>query len=205
MPSPILGAMTDWRAFHEATAGRSPRPLFVRAMKVLGPGAGRTAVDLGFGDGTETKALLARGWSVHAVDAEPTAAERLRADVPEHQKHELRIVTARLEDVRPPRADFIYAGLSLPFCAPERFPGLWQRITLALRPDGVFAGHLFGDRDSWAADPSMTFMSLDQATALLSDLTTLFFEEQDEDGDSFAGRKHWHVFHVIAAIAHSGS
>ena len=36
------------------------------------------AVEVGFGDGTETLALLADGWRVLAVDAAPQAEEVLR-------------------------------------------------------------------------------------------------------------------------------
>jgi len=65
--------VTDWGAYQRFTEGREPRPLFARAADLLGPGGGRTAIDIGFGDGTESWALLADGWSVFAVDSEPTA------------------------------------------------------------------------------------------------------------------------------------
>jgi hypothetical protein len=44
----------------------------------------------------------------------------------------------------------------------------------------------------------MTFLSEDQVRGLLRDFHVEMFREQDEDGDSFSGPKHWHVFHVIA-------
>ncbi len=106
-------------------------------------------------------------------------------------------VTGRLEDAKLPPSDLIFASYSLPFCPPGRFGPLWDRITGALRPGGLFAGELFGERDSWSGDPSMTFVSRSRMNELLSGLTVLSFEEEDAPGDSFAGPKHWHVFHVV--------
>ncbi|HXJ66406.1 MAG TPA: class I SAM-dependent methyltransferase [Actinomycetota bacterium] len=200
-PPHAISASTDWRRFHETTKGREPRPVFLRALELLGPERGRHAIDLGFGDGTETRFLLASGWSVDAIDSEPTATSALRASTPEGDREALRVRVARLEEVELTRADLVYAGYSLPFCPPERFAALWDRITHALSPGGMLAGQLFGPNDTWAGDPDMTFVDRTALDALLEGFDVLSVEEQDEDGDSFVGTKHWHVFHVIATAA----
>jgi hypothetical protein len=192
--------VTDWSAYHRFTQGRDPRPLFVRAVEWVGAGDGRTAIDIGFGDGTETRALFAGGWSVFAVDPEPSAAAGLTSTVPTDQLPRLRAVTARVEDVEFPAAGFVYAGYSLPFCTPDRFPEVWGRIGHALEPGGLFAGQLFGVRDSWASNPQMTFVDRDRLRSLLAAYEVLDLEEEDAPGDSFSGPKHWHVFHVIARL-----
>ena len=199
-PGRAIAAGTNWQDFHDATKGREPRPLFLEAIELLGPKRGRLAIDLGFGDGTESRYLLDRGWRVVAVDAEPTAATALLVAVPERDRTSLDVGVSRLEDVELSAADFVYAGYSLPFCHPERFPGLWERIAAALAPDGTFAGQLFGPRDSWAGDPDMTFVDRAALDSLLAGFTIRSLEEQDETGDSFVGPKHWHVFHVIATV-----
>lgn len=89
------------------------------------------------------------------------------------------------------------AGLSLPFCAPEHFPEAWSRATAAVRPGGLFAGHLFGTNDSWADAPDMTFHTREQLDALLASFEILQIAEQDEVGRAVNGPKHWHVVHVI--------
>ena len=88
----------------------------------------------------------------------------------------------------------------MPYCRPERFAELWNWICEALAPDGMFAGQLFGPRDSWAGDPDMTFVDRTALDALFGGFDVVSLEEQDEPGDSFAGPKHWHVFHVIATM-----
>ena len=56
------------------------------ACQRLGAGAGRMAIDLGCGDGTDTLALLDRGWSVLAVDIEPAGLALLRARIPRQRR-----------------------------------------------------------------------------------------------------------------------
>ena len=81
-----------------------------------------------------------------------------------------------------PRAHLIHAGFSLPFCPPQEFPALWARIRQALAPGGVFAGQLFGTRDTWADDPDMTFCTRHQAEVLLDGLDIFRLEETERDG-----------------------
>lgn len=97
-----------------------------------------------------------------------------------------------------PRAHLIHAGFSLPFCSPPEFPALWMRIRRALAPGGVFAGQLFGTRDSWAGDPKMTFHTRQDVQAVLADLQILRLSETERDGQAFSGPKHWHTFDILA-------
>ncbi|QDW62231.1 hypothetical protein [Oerskovia sp. KBS0722] len=43
-----------------------------------------------------------------------------------------------------------------------------------------------------------TFLTRPAAEALLDGLDVIAFREEDEDGESFSGPKHWHVFDVLA-------
>ena len=139
------------------------RPLLARALAVaeaVGVDVG-VAVDLGAGDGTETLALLDRGWSVLAVDAEPTSAAALAAAAPPGAQ--LTVVTRDMADVDLPQADLVLAAFSLFFLPPPRFDLVWDRLRASLRPGGVVAAHLLLERDTWAALPRITAMSVDEA------------------------------------------
>jgi SAM-dependent methyltransferase len=166
-------------------------------LEALGlfPAPGR-AIDLGCGAGIDTAAMLERGWSVFATDAQQEAIDRLRARVGDAPN--LRTLCAPMEDVEPPRADLVWASFSLFFCDPRRFPTVWGRIGGALTPNGRFAGQLLGDHDTWAPEPDITSFTRRDAEALFDGWTIERFEEQDEDGEACAGPKHWHLFHVIA-------
>ena len=85
-PSP-----SGWTKYYAATEGRPPRPTLLFALDRFGAEPHRAA-DLGCGDGRDTIELLRRGWSVIALDSEPTAIARLRgrADLPPGAKLDAR-------------------------------------------------------------------------------------------------------------------
>jgi SAM-dependent methyltransferase len=161
------------------------------------PGFG---VDLGCGQGRDTREMLRRGWRVLAIDAEPEAIERLRAATGDEPRLETRVTS--FVDAEWPAADLVNAGYALPFCPPEQFDAVWARLVASVRRGGRFSGQLFGDRDEWAGDGSLTFLTRDEALGRLEPFELERFDEEDEDGKTALGDpKHWHVFHVIARRA----
>jgi len=185
---------------------RAPRPFalagFDLAQQSAGPGR---AIDLGCGQGTETAELLRRGWSVLAVDAAPEAVarvERLRTLLgPDATNDRLITRLASFSDLDElPAAALVHAGFSLPFFPPDHFPTLWAAVEGAVGGGGFFVGQLFGDRDSWATTGagSMTFHTRTALDRRFGGWELLRVDEQDENGNSLAGPKHWHIFHVVA-------
>ena len=130
----------DWAGYYARSAGREPRPLLLAACQELGVGQDRLAIDLGCGEGTDALELLARGWSVLAVDAELAGLALLRARIPPAAAGRIRVLCASFAEADLPCAHLIHAGFSLPFCPAREFPALWARIRRALAPGGVFAG-----------------------------------------------------------------
>ena len=189
-----------WVGFFDGTEGHEPRPLLVAALDAAGaPPAGGVAVELGCGSGVETLALLRVGWRVHAMDGSPEGVRRTVARAEEAGLGgRLSATAAGFEDFDVPPADLLYAGYSLPFCDPAAFPRVWRGIRDALRPGALLAVNLFGDHDTWSGNTQMTFQTRGQAERLLDGLDVLRFDEEDEDGSSFLGPKHWHVFDVLA-------
>jgi trans-aconitate methyltransferase len=195
---------TAWPAYYHANVGRQPRRLFLLTLDRFEPPADgappRCAIDLGCGDGTESLILLEQGWQVLAVDQEPTAIERLLARTPPALRPSLTTQVASFHAMVWRPADLIYAGASLPFCPPQHFDAVWRSLRLTLKPGGRFAGHLFGNRDDWTQQQEMSFQRREEAEALLAGLLIEHMVEVEEDGDSFAGPKHWHFFEVIARL-----
>jgi tellurite methyltransferase len=183
-----------WAGYYEANEGRAPREQLIEVLdRFPVPGS---AVDLGCGAGIDTVAMLDRGWSVFAVDAEPEAIDRLRSRAGDVGA--LRMELSSMEDVVLPLADLVWASYSLFFCDPGRFPEVWGRIGAAIRPGGRFAGELLGDRDTWAAREDGTAMSRREAESLFAGWAVERFDEEENDGEAFDGPKHWHYFHVVA-------
>jgi len=188
----------NWDDYYKKIQGRAPRQLLLDALEKFQSQTALQAIDLGSGDGTETAVLLSRGWHVLAVDGEPSGIKRLIEKVPPDVQVHLETQVAKFEEVILPSADLIHASYSIPFCHPDHFPTLWEKISTALNPGGRFAGQLFGVRDSWADNTNMTFHTAEQVRAMLNGFETEHFHEEDADGQAASGPKHWHVFTVIA-------
>jgi SAM-dependent methyltransferase len=188
----------DWSRFYEKQGGRGVRPTFEAALDAW-DGAPGFAVDLGCGDGVETRELAERGWSVLAVDADPGVDDRVRAGLSPEASARVETRRAAFEALGElPRAEIVHAGFALPFCDPTRFPYLWADIRDAIEPGGLFAGELFGPHDEWFGRPGMNFHDRSGVEAMLTGLEVLRLVEDDRRGMSFEGPKHWHVFHIVA-------
>lgn len=196
----------SWDDYYQKIQGRAPRPLLkdvLRAFATENSQGPLDAIDLGCGDGTETLALLARGWNVLAIDGEPVAIKRLLEKLPAATHSHLETLVAKFEDLVLPPADLIHASLSLPFCQPEYFDAFWKKIVSAVKPGGRFAGQFFGVNDSWATESEMTFHTKDQVRAMFEKFEVESFVELEEDGQAVSGPKHWHIFTVIARKIHN--
>jgi SAM-dependent methyltransferase len=189
--------MSEWTAYYDANTAREPRPMLLAVLDAFEPMRGE-AVDLGCGQGVDTLALLERGWTVLAIDAEEEAIARVAARVPALLEPRLRTLLSSMEDVELPQVDLVWASFSLFFCRPDAFADVWGRIRASIRPGGRFAGQLLGERDSWAPKDDISAFSSAEARALLDGLEVERFEEEENDGEACSGPKHWHVFHVVA-------
>ncbi|MEL6463134.1 MAG: class I SAM-dependent methyltransferase, partial [Cyanobacteria bacterium J06621_15] len=107
---------------------------------------------------------------------------------------------SRFENIDlPSGVDLINASFSLPFCEPQSFPELWNKIFSSLICGGRFSGQLFGNKDSWAKDSKMNFHTLSDINLLLKDFAVELLSEADHPGRTALGdEKHWHIFHIVA-------
>jgi tellurite methyltransferase len=204
----------DWSTYYTAVAGKPPRDTLLIALDLFARRedrpAGRSsphALDLGAGEGRDTRELLRQGFRVLALDPHPAAPDLLTQGLaPEHAER-LTVVRAGTESLaavlatRPDFAtpDLINASFSFPFIPPVLFPRAWTALRAALAPGTLFAAQFFGPRDSWASNPTRTHHTREQVQHLLDGLTLHHLAEDDKPGHDAEGHpKHWHVFHVVA-------
>ncbi|HAA32575.1 MAG TPA: class I SAM-dependent methyltransferase [Cyanobacteria bacterium UBA8553] len=193
----------NWSAYYSAVMGRPPRDTLLVALERFeaenSAADSRLAVDLGCGEGRDTVELLKRGWRVLGIDGQEEAIFRLLSR-PDIIPERLETQVSRFEDViLPDSVDLVNASFSLPFCPPEYFPGLWEKIVASLPSGGRFCGQLFGDRDSWAIYTSMNHHTRQQVEVLLQPFEIEMFEEEDHPGKTALGEdKHWHIFQIVA-------
>jgi len=199
-PEAAEDSEVDWAAYYRHTLGRDARPLFARGVEamVAADVPSGQAVEIGFGDGTETLLLLGAGFTVLAIEATPDAEAVLRPRVPRRDARRLEIRIAPAEDVELPSFDLLYSGYVFSFLGPEAFRRFWTGVRAHLRPGGFLVFNIFGVHDTWAVEPDMTFLDRDGVHRLVDGLDVLEIREEDQDGDSFSGPKHWHIFDVIA-------
>jgi tellurite methyltransferase len=200
MMKPATPVQTHWHDFYNAVEHQPPHNTLLKALALFADERERFAIDLGCGSGRDTLELLRLGWRVLAVDRESEGIERLQKSVSPHQQFKLQTRVASFEGLHDlPECDFINASFSLPFCAPTHFAGLWEMIVCALGSRGRFAGTFFGEHDSWAGEPSMTFHSRAQLEAMLESFEIEQLLEEESDGKTALGdTKHWHTFEVVA-------
>ena len=188
--------MSHWTSYYTATAAGAPRDTLLQALSSWSSPPG-LALDLGCGTGRDTLVLLERGWQVLALDAEPEALSALRERTPGPLQGRLETRQARFEAVEIPHCDLLNSSFALPFCEPAHFPALWNGITAAVRPGGLFCGQLFGERDSWASK-GVTVVDAAALQQVLREWDVLLHREEEEDGHTAVGRpKHWHIHHLV--------
>lgn len=189
----------DHRAYLKSAGAGPPRATLLAALDAFareGRIAGQ-AVDLGCGVGRDALPLLARGWTVTAIDRDPGALAELGRRAGGTPR--LTVLAGRFEDLALPSCDLVNASFALPLCPPARFGDLWTRIRAALRPGGRFAGQLYGPEDGWRSRPGMSFHSRAEVEALLAGWSVERLDEEHADAVTQHGKaKHWHIWHVVA-------
>jgi SAM-dependent methyltransferase len=189
-----------WQEYYAATESRPPRDTVIKALEFV-PSYGR-AIDLGCGCGHDTIAMLKHGLHVTAVDvSEEATARTIKQAQHEQLNQRLQTFTRPFERVEFGTYNLINAAYSLPFCDPDEFPGLWERLRAALLPDGVFAGQFFGVNDQWNHEPghhARIFLTRREVDRLTNGLERLHFEEFEGDSTTATGKpRYHHVFHVV--------
>jgi tellurite methyltransferase len=205
-----FAADLDWPGYFRVVVGKPPRDTLVLALDFFdrddpsgseaskGRRKTRFAIDLGCGEGRDTLELLRRGWRVLAMDSHPEAFEHLRPRVRGEARERLQMLSVPFGQMFLPAADLVNASYSLPFCEPEVFAALWERIVDAVRPGGRFAGQFFGDRDDWVKRGDRIHHTRAEVEECLRSFDIEYFDEVEKDEVMADGAvKHWHVFHVV--------
>ena len=188
-----------WARYAEGTAGREPvKFLDVALDKTDGwNGRDRLSIDLGSGAGNEALVLLKHGWRVLAIDGEPRAIEILESRVPREVASNLETRVSRFDELDLPAAELVFASLSLPF-AGDDLEEVVRVVSNAVLPGGWFVGVFFGVNDTWADEPDIAVVEIHDIEKWLTGLSDIEIDEEEFDGPSGSGPKHWHWFVVSA-------
>lgn len=156
---------------------------------------GRT-LDLGCGNGADAQELAALGYTVDVVEKD-TAHKKTLAAL--SQKTSVVSHTVAIENFKIQKGTYtlIIANNSLPFVSDkERVTRVITDSVAGLTPKGVLYFTLFGPRDAWAAKPTMSFFSYDEALSLLETLPVQIYHRATEEGYGKTMKgdiKYWHI------------
>lgn len=179
-------------------------PVTEKAMHLVGSPSHQIVVaDIGCGSGRDALPLLASGAKVICIDNSQVAVELLKAGAQAIGKEsELTIVQEKMENLPTlPSVDLVVACVSLPYCHPANFMELWAKMKQMLKPEGIFAGHFFGTRDSWHGCDFVTTHTEEELRSLFAEFEISDLEVTEEDKLLPDGSTaHRHTYHVVAQM-----
>ena len=184
--------MKDWTNYQNKTYGDNVCKLlieFIDKYKV------DNAIDLGCGSGNETVYMIKNGIKVLAIDRQLNQDFILNR-LSDNEKKMISFKESSFEDVELPRTNLLTAFFSIPFCNPNNFDELWNKIYNSIEDDGYFVGQLFGDRDAWNVLDSINTFPIDKVKDYLKKYSIIKLEEVEYVRES--DNKKWHFYDIIA-------
>lgn len=99
----------------------------------------KNAVDLGCGSCNETVYLLKKGFKVTSIDKQINK-KYIYDRIEENLIKNVTLIEDSFENIDIPKTNLIIALYSIPFCLPENFNELWDKIYKSLNTNGYFVG-----------------------------------------------------------------
>ena len=184
--------MKDWTNYQNKTYGDDACKLLIEFLEKYQVD---NAIDLGCGSGNETVYMVKNGIKVLAIDRQLNQDFILNR-LSDNEKKMISFKESSFEDVELPRTNLLTAFFSIPFCNPNNFDELWNKIYNSIEDDGYFVGQLFGDRDAWNVVDSINTFPIDKVKDYLKKYRIIKLEEVEYVRES--DNKKWHFYDIIA-------
>lgn len=178
----------DWLKYYEAV-GESPNQLVVQGSKHAEGGI--SALDLGAGNFRDSLYLQRAGFRrILAVD--PNSPDPPPGII---------LKRAKLEDLLPgmEQHDFTCCMHTLFFIEVKQVNRLLARVKASLKPGGILAFNVLGEKDDWAGTQSPSVFAGKELDDLKRFYSTVFFEEMEFDKSVLGSdtKKHWHCYNFV--------
>lgn len=150
------------------------------------------AIDLGCGSGNETVYLVKNGINVTSIDQklnDSFITDRLTKE----EIEKVTFIEDTFENITLPNTQAVMAFFSIPFCAPNKFDLLWNKIYDCIEANGYFVGQLFGNRDDWHSKKNINTFTLEEVKQYLEKYKIIKLEEIEY----FKDDKKWHFYNII--------
>lgn len=99
----------------------------------------------------------------------------------------------------PNSIDLLNASYSLPFISPDKFSGVWDKLTQRIATGGLFTGNFFAPEDDYARYKNITVFTQTQLDALFIGFKFLYLvEDKEVSPDSTGVKKQWDIWQIVA-------
>lgn len=189
--------------YFEATADRVTRDDLSLAVSLVE--GNKVAIDCGCGAGSDIAFLRSHDFFVNAFDIEEESINRCRIRF--KGDSEVLLSQDSFNTFKYPNASLIVADASLFFCPEQEFSEVWNKITDALLPKGIFSGSFLGPEDTMAGPDynkelywsEVLVFTKEEVKNLFYNYKIESFTEHTTSGKTPDGQPHhWHIFSVVA-------
>lgn len=156
--------------------------------------SGNTAIDLGCGVGNDTEFLISKGFKVTAVDSQEEVKEIFENK--NLDKEKLDLIIGDFSQIELPKADLIFANMSL-FFVKDNFELFLKSLLEKVNKNGFFVANFLGKEDEWK--DKRTTIEKDELLNYFKDFEVNYFSEEKYYKDTALGiNKFWHVYTIMA-------
>ena len=188
--------MKNSKEYYKVTKNNPPSGLIRRffANKYNEKLSGNTAIDLGCGVGNDTEFLISKGFKVTAVDSQEEVKEIFENK--NLDKEKLDLIIGDFSQIELPKADLIFANMSL-FFVKDNFELFLKSLLEKVNKNGFFVANFLGKEDEWK--DKRTTIKKDELLNYFKDFEVNYFSEEKYYKDTALGiNKFWHVYTIMA-------
>lgn len=188
--------MKNSKEYYKVTKNNPPSGLIRRFFtnKYNEKLSGNTAIDLGCGVGNDTEFLISKGFKVTAVDSQEEVKEIFENK--NLDKEKLDLIIGDFSQIELPKADLIFANMSL-FFVKDNFELFLKSLLEKVNKNGFFVANFLGKEDEWK--DKRTTIEKDELLYYFKDFEVNYFSEEKYYKDTALGiNKFWHVYTIMA-------
>jgi len=153
-----------------------------------------TAIDLGCGAGNDTEFLISKGFKVTAIDSEEQVKDIL--DSKNIDKENLDVIIGDFSKIEIPKADLIFANMSL-FFVKDNFEEFLKNLLGKVNKKGFVVANFLGKEDDW--NGTKTTIEKEKLLEYFKYFDINYFSEEKYYSKTALGEnKFWHVYTVMA-------
>ncbi|MBO6233551.1 MAG: class I SAM-dependent methyltransferase [Clostridia bacterium] len=188
--------MKNSKEYYKVTKNNPPSGLIRRFFtnKYNEKLSGNTAIDLGCGVGNDTEFLISKGFKVTAVDSQEEVKEIFENK--NLDKEKLDLIIGDFSQIELPKADLIFANMSL-FFVKDNFELFLKSLLEKVNKNGFFVANFLGKEDE--CKDKRTTIEKDELLYYFKDFEVNYFSEEKYYKDTALGiNKFWHVYTIMA-------